>query len=185
MHDCVPRAPERKSRNMKLNRTRGEAQSLKLLVIVPCGHAKVWKKEPRHGPAKARNAYIGAPFKVNKAFAEKFADRWIVLSAKHGLIDPDFTIPENYNVTFKKPSTHPIGTDALTKQMKQKNLDSYNIVIALGGEDYINIVKKVFQKTSKVIAPAQGLPIGMAMGHVKSLTKLEKEQMLRTIAEHR
>ena len=158
--------------------------SLKLLVIVPCGQIKIWKKEPSHGPAKAKNAYIGAPFKVNKAFAEKFADKWIVLSSKYGFIDPEFIIPKDYNVTFKKPSTNPINTDALLKQLKQKNLDSYDVVIALGGEDYSSIVKKVFMKVSKVIAPTEGLPIGKAMGHVKSLIKLEKPQMVKAIAGH-
>jgi len=157
---------------------------LKMLVIVPCGQAKIWKKEPSHGPAKAKNAYQGAPFKVNKAFAERFADKWIVLSAKYGFIDPEFIIPKDYNVTFKKPSTNPISIDALKKQLKQKNLDSYDVVIALGGEDYSSKVKKVFMNVSKVMAPTRGLPIGKAMGHVKSLTKLEKAQMLKTIAEH-
>jgi len=158
--------------------------SSKLGVVVPCGQAKIWKKEPTHGPAKAKNAYIGAPFIVNKAFAEKFANKWVVLSAKYGFIDPDFIIPNDYNVTFKKPSTNPISVDALSKQMKQMNLDSYDFVIALGGEDYSNIVKKVFKKSSKVIAPTEGLPIGKAMGRLKSLTKLEKPRMLKTIAEH-
>ncbi len=158
--------------------------SLKLLVIVPCGYAKIWKKEPNHGPAKAKNAYIGAPFKVNEAFAEKFADRWVVLSAKYGFIDPDFMVPEDYNVTFKKLSTNPISTDALLKQLKEKNLDSYDVVIALGGEDYCNKVRNVFMKVSRVISPTEGLPIGKAMGRVKSLTKLEKPQVLRTIAKY-
>lgn len=157
---------------------------MKLLVVVPCGQAKIWKKEPSHGPAKARKAYIGAPFKVNKAFAEKFADKWIVLSAKYGFIDPEFIIPKDYNVTFKKPSTNPINTDALLKQLRQKNLDSYDVVIALGGKDYSNIVEKVFMKVSKVITPTEGLPIGKAMGRVKSLRKLERPQMLNAIAGH-
>jgi len=161
-----------------------EFLSLKLLVVIPCGQAKIWKKELNHGPAKAKNAYVGAPFKVNKAFAEKFSDKWIVLSAKYGFIDPEFIIPKNYNVTFKKPSTNPINTDALKKQLKQKNLDSYDTVIALGGKDYTTIVKKIFKKVSKVIAPTEGLPIGKAMGHVKSLVKLEKPQMLKVITGH-
>lgn len=157
---------------------------MKLLVIVPCGQAKIWKKKPNHGPAKAKDAYIGAPFKVNRAFAEKFADRWLILSAKYGFIDPEFIIPGNYNVTFKNPSTDPIGIDALLKQLKQKNLDSYDIVIALGGEDYSSIVKRVFKNISKVIAPAERLPIGKAMGHVKSLMTLQKPQMLEAIASN-
>jgi len=122
--------------------------SLKLLVVVPCGQAKIWKKEPDRGPVKAGSAYIGVPFKVNKAFAKKFADRWVILSAKYGFADPDFVISKNYNVTFKKPSTNPISVDILKEQLKLKNLGYYDVVIALGGEDYSSIVKKVFQNSS-------------------------------------
>ena len=43
------------------------------LVIVPCGRSKVWKKRPEAGPTKAKNAYVGSPFKVNREYAEMFA----------------------------------------------------------------------------------------------------------------
>jgi hypothetical protein len=155
--------------------------NLRLLVIVPCGQAKIWKKEPNHGPAKAKDAYVGAPFKVNKAFAERFADKWIILSAKHGLIDPEFIIPKDYNVTFTDLSTDPISVDDLLKQLKQKKLDICDLVIALGGEDYSSILKKVFMKASKVRAPTEGLPIGKAMGRIEYLIAFDKEQMLKVI----
>lgn len=154
---------------------------IRLLVIVPCGQSKIWKKDPEHGPEKARNAYTGAPFKVNKAFAEKFSDKWMVLSAKYGFIEPNFVIPRNYNATFKKPSTTPITVETLKKQADEKSLHNYDIVIALGGEDYSSRVKQVFAHGPRVIAPATGLPLGIGMAHIKSLLLLSKEQMLRRI----
>jgi hypothetical protein len=158
-----------------------ENRTSRLLVIVPCGQLKIWKKNPKHGPEKAKKAYTGAPFKVNRAFAEKFSDKWMILSAKYGFIEPDFEIPGDYNVTFKKPSTKPITVDALKKQAKEKNLQDYDIVIALGGEDYSNKAKQVFAKGSRVIALATGLPLGMGMAHIKSLLSLNKEQLLKRI----
>jgi hypothetical protein len=38
-------------------------------------------------------------------------------------------------------------------------------------------VKEVF-KGARVIAPTEGLPIGLAMQHVRFLTRLDKEQMI-------
>lgn len=148
-----------------------------LLIIVPCGQAKIWKREPNHGPAKAKNAYIGAPFKVNKAFAEKFGDRWIILSAKYGFIDPNFIVRENYNVTFKKPSTNPVSMKTLKKQLREKNLYGYDIVVSLGGKDYSKIVREVFRNMSKVAVPTEGLPIGKAMKQVKTLLGLERTEL--------
>ena len=164
----------------KISEGVGNAPTL-LLVIVPCGQSKIWKKDPNHGPEKARTTYTGPPFKVNRDFAKKFSDKWMILSAKYGFIEPDFIIPENYNVTFKKLSTKPISIDDLRKQAEEKELREYQFVIALGGEDYSSRVKQVFADSSKVIAPATGLPLGKGMKHIKSLTLLSREQMLRRI----
>jgi hypothetical protein len=57
------------------------------LVIIPCGQAKLWDDDPQRGPTPARDAYTGAPFKVNRAYAERHGDRWVILSAKYGFCD--------------------------------------------------------------------------------------------------
>ena len=90
-----------------------------LLVIVPCGQSKIWDREPGRGPAPARDAYTGAPFKVNRQYAEKFGSRWLVLSAKFGFISPDFLIAGPYNVTFKKKATGPVSLRELRQQVKE------------------------------------------------------------------
>ncbi len=46
-----------------------------------------------------------------------FGERWMVLSAKYGFIEPAFLIPGQYNVTFKKRSTGPIATADLRDQV--------------------------------------------------------------------
>jgi cytoplasmic iron level regulating protein YaaA (DUF328/UPF0246 family) len=148
------------------------------LTIIPCGQSKIWNKQPKHGPEKARNAYTGAPFKVNKTFAEKFCsklpDRWLILSAKYGFIDPEFEI-EDYNVTFKRPIPKPISITELKKQALDKGLTEYELIIALGGEDYSSKVKQIFANHSKDIAPATGLPIGLGMNRIKKLQKMRVE----------
>ena len=95
------------------------------------------ERSPGQGPAKTKDAYVGPPFRVNRTFAERFADKWIILSAKYGLIDPDFIIPEDYDVTFTKPSTNPNTVEDIRKQLKDmKDLHGYDAVIALGGQVY-------------------------------------------------
>jgi len=141
---------------------------LSVLVVVPCGMRKVWDVNPCAGPTPARNAYVGAPFKVNREYAEKFADRWVVLSAKYGFIDPDFIIPENYNVTFKRPKTQPISVGDLRRQIVEKGLDKFSKVVVLGGRDYVNVTKRAFEGFKVTFAaPTLGLPIGKAMKKVR------------------
>jgi hypothetical protein len=42
---------------------------------------------------KARDAYTSDLFRTYREDAQAFGERWVVLSAKYGFIDPDFEIP--------------------------------------------------------------------------------------------
>lgn len=138
------------------------------LVVVPCGKRKIWDRYPAAGPTKAKDVYIGAPFKVNREYAEKYCDRWVVLSAKYGFIDPEFIILGNYDVTFKDPSTNPISIIELKEQIKQKALDGFDTVVVLGGRDYADVVYNAFSGLEvKIKAPVAGLPLGRAMGALR------------------
>ncbi len=141
---------------------------MSILVVVPCGKRKIWDRSPAIGPVHARDAYIGAPFKVNRKYAKRFAERWVILSAKYGFIDPDFVIPGNYNVTFKDPRTNPVSISRLVEQIREKGLYGYDKVVVLGGRDYVDVVRRAFSKFKvKVIAPTLGLPLGKAMAKVR------------------
>ncbi|MCR9291889.1 MAG: hypothetical protein NXI32_04165 [bacterium] len=134
------------------------------LVIVPCGSAKVWNRDPEIGPTIAKDAYIGAPFKVNRQYAEKFGSRWVILSAKYGFIDPDYLLPGPYEVTFKKKATGPIETKILAAQVVDRKLDQFDRVVGLGGKEYRIAIKEAYS-ASKIESefPFAGLPIGKAM----------------------
>lgn len=144
------------------------------LVIVPCGKRKIWDKNPEAGPTRAKDAYTVSPFKVNREYAEKFDDPWVILSAKYGFLEPDQIIPENYNVTFNDPSTNPILITELKEQV-EKRYSRYTCIITLGGKSYSEIASHVFidEKTS-VYSPAAGLPIGKAMAKVKKASRAGK-----------
>jgi len=141
---------------------------LATLVVVSCGKTKIWDLNPAAGPTAARNAYVGGPFRVNKEYAERFADRWVILSAKYGFIDPDFVIPENYDVTFKDHRTNPIGIDRLRQQVREMGLYKFDKAIVLGGRIYFEVCKKAFEGFNvKIYAPTVGLPLGKAMQKVR------------------
>jgi cytoplasmic iron level regulating protein YaaA (DUF328/UPF0246 family) len=139
-----------------------------LLVIVPCGSAKIWAQDPTAGPTEAYHAYRGVPFKLNRAYAERFADRWVILSAKYGFIPPNFVIPESYEVTFKKKSTNPVHLDTLIRQVEELRLDTFRVVVGLGGKEYRWAVELAFQETGAItVFPFAGLPLGKSMQVIK------------------
>ena len=135
-----------------------------VLVVVPCGSSKVWDRDPGHGPSLAKDAYAGAPFRVNRAYAERFGNAWVILSAKYGFILQDFTIPGPYEVTFKRPETEPVALDVLRQQIQALGLDRFSRIIGLGGKEYRAVLTRAFTgSAAELMFPFAGLPIGRAM----------------------
>jgi hypothetical protein len=105
-----------------------------LLVVVSCGEQKIWKRYPDAGPIVAQDAYTSSLFTKSRRYAERFADRWLVLSAKYGFIEPDFLIPGDYNVSFYDPEA--ISIEHLRAQVAAKHLAQCKTVGVLGSEMY-------------------------------------------------
>lgn len=140
----------------------------KLLVIVPCGRAKIWSKHPEAGPTAAADTYIGSPFTVNREYALRAGGNWVILSAKYGFLEPTDVISGPYETTFKRPSTNPIGMAALREQVQRMGLDRYSEVIGLGGKEYRAAIKAAFDGMAvNLTFPFAGLPIGKAMSATK------------------
>ena len=144
------------------------------LVIVPCGRSKIWSRDPNSGPTKAQDAYIGAPFKVNRRYAETLGDRWIILSAKYGFIDPGCFLAGPYEVTFKKKSSGPITDQFLMKQVEDQRLNQFERVVGLGGKEYRRAIDAAFSRVDlNPEFPFAGLPIGKVMK--AAIEAVEKE----------
>jgi len=145
-----------------------------LLVIIPCGAGKVWDNAPNYGPCLAKDAYTGSPFKVNRKYAEKFAEKWVILSAKYGYIDTDFIIPGDYNVTFKDLRTQPVDVGVLKEQVSSMGLDQFSQIIGLGGIEYRNRIKASYSTCNiRIQFPFadRGLGIGRQMSLIKKTTE--------------
>lgn len=143
----------------------------KILVIIPCGGKKVWSKDPDHGPALAKDAYTGVPFRLNRNYAEKIGDSWVILSAKYGFILPSFIIPEPYNVTFKRRSDDVATIEQLHRQIHELSLDQYQHIIGLGGKEYRAMIEAAFSDVDCTLSfPFSGLLIGNMMAATKAAT---------------
>lgn len=141
------------------------------VVVIPCGKAKVWDRDPWRGSEPARDAYIGTPFKVNRAYAEAIAPaRWFILSAKYGLIPPLYLI-EAYDVSFKDRASRPIEIAALARQARAWGLDGE--VIGLGGKEYREALSAALSGSpARLIFPFAGLSLGHGLHAIKRATTL-------------
>jgi hypothetical protein len=140
----------------------------RVLIIVPSGRAKIWDKHPSHGAAPAQEAYTGAPFGLNRSYAEQFGDAWVILSAKYGFVPPESPIPGPYEVTFKRPATGSVTIDQLREQIYDLSLDDFPVVVGLGGKEYRAAIGRAFAGLpARVFFPFAGLPIGRSMQATK------------------
>ncbi len=140
------------------------------LTVIPCGKTKVWSRHHAEGQAPAKDAYIGPAFVVNREYAQKRGDPWVILSAKYGFLWPDDPVAD-YDVTFSKPETNPISVSELRNQARQRRLLGYPHVIVLAGSEYAKRVVQVFAGTgARVECPVAGLRYGESLQEVKKMT---------------
>lgn len=150
------------------------------LVVVPCGKAKIWDQQPEAGPTPAKDAYVGTPFKVNRQYAERVGDSWVVLSAKYGLLRPDDPVDGPYDVTFNRRGSGPIESETIREQALALGLDGYERVVGLGGAEDRRVLKEAFAGLGpRLEFPFGGTPLGEAL----RATKLATEQRA-TVARH-
>lgn len=137
-------------------------------MIVPCGNSKIWYREPDRGHVQAIDAYTGTPFKLNRRYAERFGDDWVILSAKYGFISPSYAIPGPYEVTFNRKSTNPISRDQLRQQVEDQRLYRFSLIVGLGGKAYREAISAAFRDSEiKLVFPFAGLPIGRMLQATK------------------
>ena len=66
------------------------------LVLLGCGKTKV----PGTDPVPAADLYIGPLFQARRKFAEQQARPWLILSAKHGVVEPGCLL-QPYDTTIE------------------------------------------------------------------------------------
>jgi len=145
---------------------------MKVLCVVPCGNKKIWNKKPNIGPQRARNVYIGPFASKCREYAERFyPSSWVILSAKYGFLFPDDVVPGPYNISFNDKNTNPITVKELRSQAKDKGLCNYERIVVLGGKNYTQIIKDIFQNKEIHDPLVDCKGIGYMMGKLKKTKK--------------
>ncbi|SDI79501.1 DUF6884 domain-containing protein [Natribacillus halophilus] len=126
------------------------------LAIIPCGNKKIWDREGEIGPVFARDAYIGTFHRLCRAYAETFYPQWVILSAKHGFLQPEDTVPGPYNLSFSHKSDDIIPMQSLAEQVQRKRLNDFQHLVVLTGKKYKPIVEKSFGPGHDIEMPLLG-----------------------------
>ncbi|WP_058997768.1 DUF6884 domain-containing protein [Haloarcula sp. CBA1127] len=117
------------------------------IALVGCGSSKIALDDGE--TVAAKDLYDSPYFSLKREFAETCCDKWMILSAEHGLISPDEEIGA-YDASLKPSSNSYIGDYEAGKwSVNTSNeirvFDSFQAVYAsyvvLAGEDYVRHIE--------------------------------------------
>ena len=133
------------------------------LCLVSCVGRK------RSSPAPASDLYTSPWFRKARAYAERVGGPWFVLSAKHGLVQPDEMIAP-YDLTL---NTMPVADRrrwaAKVLTQLEPHLDGVGSVVFLAGQRYREFLTPSLRSRGLVVSvPMQGLRIGEQLSWLTS-----------------
>jgi len=121
-------------------------------------------KTKQEEPAPPKNLYTSDYFKKMRSYAEQYHDDWWILSAKHGLLDPDGDPIEPYDETLSgaRVATKREWAERVAKQLDEQGLLSEDVTLVFhAGKDYYEELLPLIKNTGVSIEiPAEGLQIG-------------------------
>lgn len=135
--------------------------------LVGCTKAK------HNGPARAKDLYMPSPlFRGRRAYVERSCDSWFILSALHGLVDPNQLL-DPYDVTLKGASraTKRAWTARVLTELEQtlRPLSQHHFELH-AGSDYWGqgLVDQLVGSGATVDIPTKGLGVGQQLAFYKS-----------------
>lgn len=156
----IAEAKERERARTALN----EAQPI-TMVLVSCVSQKAATA------SKAKDLYISDWFLKARCYAERVGDRWMILSARHGLLSPEAVI-EPYDETLygKRKGERQAWASRVVSSISNQIPPRSRIVI-LAGEIYREFIVSPLEDKFDVSIPMVGLGIGQQLSYLKKVNQ--------------
>ena len=126
------------------------------LVIIAASTARA---VPAAGDlVRAEDAYTRWPYERRRDYARRFADAWLIFSAKWGLLAPSQLIDPSY-VAYGIEADEAL----LVRQLRENGADRYDVIEVLAGEKYLALLRAPARTIGlRLAAPLRGR--GLRMG---------------------
>ncbi len=126
---------------------------------------KVWGQGYKDKTARADMAFTGSMFKQAMTAMGAVKDaRYFITTPKHGIMMPQAQI-ENFEMDWGDAGQKPL--EEFKKQWAAFGLNDAAVIMLWAGGEVPELINQLKAPTQKVIAPAEGLPIGKALGALK------------------
>lgn len=126
-------------------------------------------KTKRPSPAPACDLYTSPLFLGMRAYAESVADRWFILSAKHGLLEPtDITAPYEQTLNGAPARDRRAWASDVARALIQKVGHPARFVVLAGMSYRGYLVPLLSAAGSEVSVPMEGLLFGEQLQWLKA-----------------
>jgi len=122
------------------------------IVLVQCTNSK------RDERAPARDLYDESDyFRDYRAYALEKGDEWYILSAKHGLLDPETVIDP-----YDERGLNEAQAESIAEYFADRTRGDDIIEVLAGGRDYADVLTPELERqtAADVLEPHRGLRIG-------------------------
>ena len=135
------------------------------VALVSCVKSKLG------GPSPAKDLYTSTLFRGLRRYAELNADRWYILSAEHGLLDPEKVVAPYERTLNNMGKADRLQWAVRVQQQLAGVLPSGAEVILLAGERYRqDLIPFLRSRGFEVTVPFEGLSFGRQVQRLKELT---------------
>ena len=160
-----------------------------LMNIVACTRTKIWDKDPAASLfVPAREAFRGPMFlqavdcfrMITRHIGEE--PLWMILSAKFGLINPDWNMPDySVHLSSSRSSNGLVSFSEMEEQWDEKSLSRYDTFAVWGPSAYCKQIRELASSRSshfvRLLCPAEGLGTGKAVGALKKFREEIQKQV--------
>ncbi len=126
-----------------------------VVALVSC----VKRKQSKTSPAK--DLYVSPLFQMSRKLAEEKSERWFILSALHGLVDPDQTISP-YEKTLNNASRkeREVWAQSVFDNLRKKVPSEAQILLFAGSKYTELLIPLLKRRGHQIIDPLHGLTLG-------------------------
>ena len=120
-------------------------------------------KTKRDEPASPKNLYTSDYFEKMRSYAEQYHDDWWILSAKHGLLNPDGEPIEPYDETLSgaRVAEKREWAKQVAEELNDEGLLSEDVplVVHAGKDYYEELLPLIEERDVSVEIPTEGLDL--------------------------
>lgn len=136
-----------------------------IFILISCVSQKLKKK------SQARDLYISDWFSKAKTYADILGDQWMILSAKHGLLEPETMIePYERSLYECKREERKIWAKKVAGEIESK-IPFGSTIIILAGNIYREFLIPLLEENYSIEIPMKGLKIGQQKSFLKEKIK--------------